>query len=236
MKRIAAIPGWPGYFASSRGAIISNRRGRRHHLKQTIRPTRYPTVTLCIGKKRTDQNAHSLIMLAFMGPRPHGQVVRHLDGSRTNNNLMNLAYGTYAENEADKLAHGRRPMGEKVTGAKLTAAKVLSIRHRYLNRERLDVLAREFGHNITAMHGVIHGKTWKHLPVPDYSNRSLSEGYGLWNRGARHGMAKLNARKVRRIKAKLRAGIGQRHIAAEFGVSRSAVGNISCGHTWAHIA
>jgi predicted XRE-type DNA-binding protein len=32
--------------------------------------------------------------------------VRHLDGIASNNDVRNLAWGTYADNEADKIQHG----------------------------------------------------------------------------------------------------------------------------------
>jgi hypothetical protein len=49
---------------------------------------------------------HTLVAQAFLGPRPVGQEVRHLDGNSINNTLGNLAYGTHAENREDAIRHG----------------------------------------------------------------------------------------------------------------------------------
>ena len=49
---------------------------------------------------------HSLVALAFLGTRPDGFDVRHLDGDRLNCALANLAYGTRSENQRDKRRHG----------------------------------------------------------------------------------------------------------------------------------
>jgi hypothetical protein len=62
--------------------------------------------------KRT-QTVHSLVLLAFVGPRPAGHEVRHLDGNRQNNRLSNLAYGTPAENGQDQLRHGTHAMASR---------------------------------------------------------------------------------------------------------------------------
>jgi hypothetical protein len=52
------------------------------------------------------RSVHSLVALAFLGPRPEGKEVRHLDGVKTNCALSNLAYGTGIDNEADKRRYG----------------------------------------------------------------------------------------------------------------------------------
>lgn len=47
--------------------------------------------------------AHTLVALAFIGPRPDGaDVVRHLDDDKSNNHVSNLAYGTFQDNSDDK--------------------------------------------------------------------------------------------------------------------------------------
>lgn len=49
---------------------------------------------------------HSIVLLAFIGPRPDGMDIRHLDGDPTNNRLANLKYGTKSENSFDAVRHG----------------------------------------------------------------------------------------------------------------------------------
>jgi len=44
--------------------------------------------------------------LTFIGPRPPGAEVRHLDDDKTHNNAENIAYGTRMENTADAIANG----------------------------------------------------------------------------------------------------------------------------------
>jgi HNH endonuclease len=61
---------------------------------------------------------HHLVLEAFVGPAPEGKpICRHFpDRDRHNNRLDNLQWGTYLENEADKLFHGMRATGDRNGG------------------------------------------------------------------------------------------------------------------------
>lgn len=50
---------------------------------------------------------HALVLDSFVGPRPDGAVIRHLDGDHLNNRVSNLMYGTVSENSLDTVRHGR---------------------------------------------------------------------------------------------------------------------------------
>lgn len=96
------------YDASNFGRIRS-RKGKGRILK-TVTNQGYEQIAF-YGKTR---KVHSLVTEAFLGPRPEGLVVRHLDGDHSNNNIDNLRYGTHAENVADMIRHGAwRPRGKK---------------------------------------------------------------------------------------------------------------------------
>lgn len=49
------------------------------------------------GKVKTAK-VHILVLEAFVGPRPEGQVARHLNDDPDDNRLANLAWGTQEEN------------------------------------------------------------------------------------------------------------------------------------------
>jgi hypothetical protein len=66
-------------------------------------------VTLCLAGVRSLVGVHQLVAAAFLGPRPPGQVVRHLDDVHAHNWVGNLAYGTHADNSQDALRNGRHP-------------------------------------------------------------------------------------------------------------------------------
>lgn len=52
---------------------------------------------------------------AFIGPRPNGAVIRHLNGKANDNRPENLAYGTQAENVQDEVRHGTHVEARKTT-------------------------------------------------------------------------------------------------------------------------
>jgi len=82
-------------------AYLSRREGRL--LKPGRASTGYFTVALGRGNSRT---LHSLVAEAFIGPCPIGYEVLHIDGTRTNNRVDNLRYGTRHENIMDAVKHG----------------------------------------------------------------------------------------------------------------------------------
>lgn len=104
------VPGYEqNYQISSLGDVWSTPRAttRGGLLKHTIDQLGYHWVTLTLNGVQERFAVHRLVMLAFAGPCPEGQEVRHLDGNPSHNAWPeNLAYGTHAENMQDKRRHG----------------------------------------------------------------------------------------------------------------------------------
>ena len=71
-----------------------------------MQPSGYPVVNLYTQGRLKKRYVHSLVAESFIGERPEGMEVCHYDGSKTNNHVDNLRYGTPSENELDKLRHG----------------------------------------------------------------------------------------------------------------------------------
>lgn len=103
---------------------------------------------------------HQLVLEAFVGPRPENCEVRHLDGDPSNNRLDNLAWGTKAENQADKIRHGTILYGTANPASKLTEADVLAIRAS--NKRQVD-LARIYGVSQPIISAIRLRKIWKHV-------------------------------------------------------------------------
>lgn len=108
------IPGYEGrYDVSDHGRVRSwmKWRGRPGPRILTHCPDEngYPRVRMGSRSPRV----HILVALAFLGPRPNGQEVRHLDGHETNPRLSNLAYGTPSQNNHDRVRHGTHPSANK---------------------------------------------------------------------------------------------------------------------------
>jgi hypothetical protein len=66
------------------------------------------------GKRgRSHRGVHSLILEAFVGPRPDGKFALHADDDPNNNTLPNLRWGTYSENGLDKVRNGNHHNARK---------------------------------------------------------------------------------------------------------------------------
>jgi hypothetical protein len=97
-------------------------------------------------------------------PEP-GEEGRHLDGVRTNNLLENLAWGTPADNTADKMRHGTAwvPVGEAHGRSKLTERDVQCIRAGVAKQTKAS-LAKQFGVSEHCISSVAKRRTWAWLP------------------------------------------------------------------------
>lgn len=84
--------------------LMSQEIANRH--KRECEPYAYVHLSEASGRRRP-HSVHSLVLIAFSGPRPDGNVGRHLNGDSLDNRVENLAWGTVAENNADTLRHGR---------------------------------------------------------------------------------------------------------------------------------
>lgn len=106
------IPGFEGHYQVSDRGRVRNSRGRVRKL-QDAWGAGHLRVNLKVSGKETACYVHRLVLLAFEGPCPEGQQVRHLDGDPTNNSLANLKYGTPKENSEDTIRHGRTRNGKE---------------------------------------------------------------------------------------------------------------------------
>jgi hypothetical protein len=78
-------------------------------------PRRYLVVGLSRDGNVKTVTVHTLVALAFFGPRPDGYDVCHLNGNPANNTPENLAYGSRAENIRDVVRHGRHYWASRET-------------------------------------------------------------------------------------------------------------------------
>lgn len=114
------IPGHEGlYEVSDLGRIRSvahqgpTRWVPQRILRQSIGTHGYPKVSLQKDLQAKSHTVHSLVASAFLGPRPEGMEVRHLDGNCLNPVAANLRYGTRSENRYDQVRHGTHPFASK---------------------------------------------------------------------------------------------------------------------------
>lgn len=109
------VPEWEGYYeVSSEGEARSVTRlvphataGTQRRVGRPLRPYTdhhgYLVYTLCRDGKTRRYGAHVLVAMAFCPGS--GELVRHLDGDKTNNSRSNVGWGSYSQNTMDSVEH-----------------------------------------------------------------------------------------------------------------------------------
>ena len=166
------VYGWKGlYEVSSDGIVRSiarrciNARGNGTYLRpgRVIKPQMsagYLRVRLTWRGHSDNQFVHVLVLEAFASPRPAGLVARHLDGDATNNRADNLAWGTQAQNCADKARHGTAQVGERNPAAKLTSDGAHAVREAAALGEPGASIARRLGMAKSSIYAILRNETW----------------------------------------------------------------------------
>lgn len=169
------IPGYTLYEVSNFGRVRSLDRviiqtdGRKRisagRILQGGRNARsgYALVILSEANRKKTVNVHSLVMKAFVGPRPDGTEICHNDGNPRNNRLDNLRYDTRAANSADSERHGTRAKGERSGVATLTENQVREIRRLRKAGVKQRVLAAQFGVSGSHISAIANRKWWAWL-------------------------------------------------------------------------
>lgn len=169
MEQWRAIPGYEGrYEISDLGNVVSigfaDPTKRRPLTKVDQRG--YDRVYLRAPKIRGRWfSVHILVMLAFIGPRPDGMHVNHIDGQKKNNALANLEYCTPSQNQKHSFALGLQSLrGENHTRAKLTEAGVIEIRAKIAQGIPRKVIALDHGISDSHLSHIASGRLWSHIP------------------------------------------------------------------------
>lgn len=126
METWKPVPGFPAYEVSDHGNVrsITRQVTRKFHsvtktvtiegqpLKRGYTKRGYPQVMLYRGtkKSRTPRTIHTLVALAFIGPKPpRGQYrveVQHRNGNKDDCTVGNLKWGDGSANQRDNVDHG----------------------------------------------------------------------------------------------------------------------------------
>lgn len=109
-ERWLPVVGYEGFYeVSDHGRILSlARHGQPTRVLKTSPRNKYghQHVTLSANGVRSSKSVSTLVIEAFIGPRPLGHVVCHNDGDATNNRAGNLRWDTQSNNIRDSVRHG----------------------------------------------------------------------------------------------------------------------------------
>lgn len=166
----------------------------------------YLVVTLRYNGSRDYKKVHHLVAEAFLGPRPEGLLIRHLNGDGGDNRAENLAYGTHAENAADAIRHGTY-MGPAPTS--------------HCKRGHPRPLDREIGEPCRE--------------CIDYRLKLRKEKRRASDSWGRSKNQKITEDQAREIIKRARRGESHASISLDYPISRRHVSDIVAGVCWKHL-
>jgi len=170
------VPGYPYYKVGDDGSVWTrwrddgvNNQHRRKWLENTYAPARLHhsngRILAPMHPGLGQVRVHWLVLFAFVGPRPEGMECLHLNDDPSDNKLINLKWGTRAENQQMCVAHGRKntPRGERNYTSVFTEDEVRAIRKAHAEGVGLKELAAEYCAPKTSISNIVHRYSWKWL-------------------------------------------------------------------------
>jgi hypothetical protein len=157
------IIGYEGFYEiSNKGRVASIKNGERF-VRKANKATHYLTVSL---KKRPcdlyqkSPTIHSLVASAFLGIRPNGYIIRHIDGNRYNNFVTNLCYGTKEDNYNDSVKHGTHAGGNNGR-AVLNETSVKAIKMLLALGVGVNDISNQLGVTKPTLYAIKNNRNWK---------------------------------------------------------------------------
>lgn len=175
----AVVGGEGRYMVSSRGRVkslprVDCRKGGVHVrnagriLKETTDRGGYRLVSMALeGARPRKLKVHVLVARAFLGLRPAGADINHINGKKTDNRAVNLEYVSRGEN----IAHAYEMGLMTSRGAKNGRATITEEQARYIYRMKGVKLQRELAAEIGCSKAVVaniqSGRAWRHIHQGD---------------------------------------------------------------------
>jgi hypothetical protein len=122
----------------------------------------YEYVVLSKNGRQRRSLVHVLVAAAFLGPKPRGFQVNHINGVKADNRLGNLEYVTPKGNKQHAVMLGLTAAGERNGNARLTAEQVARIREATPRLMSAKSLAETFGVSKSTIDRIRQGVAWRH--------------------------------------------------------------------------
>jgi len=165
-ERWKEIPGYGGdYEVSNLGMVRSYKRNTSGEMiKPQTNRGGYLYVNLYKNKKPKSRSLASAVSEVFIGIRPRGLQINHIDGNKKNNSVENLEYITSSENvkHAWRTGLSTHKKGELSHHSKLKNIDVLIIRHLRGKMKAIDISSL-FDISVSNVSRIQTGKRWTHI-------------------------------------------------------------------------
>lgn len=163
-RAVVGCEGW--YEVSNYGEVRRIKPGKATKPGRLLKPTRRKNGRMSVYLRHEgddiQREMHHIVAAAFLGPKPEGKEINHLDGNPANNRADNLEYCTHRENmqHAYRLGLVRLGIGEDQHLAKLTTEQIIVIRNCTAPAK---LIARVFDVSPITIRNIQKRRTWKHV-------------------------------------------------------------------------
>lgn len=157
----------PNYQVSNLGRVRRSAPGRKTYdgkvmTPKLIRIGYYVVAPTVQGSNKTFY-IHDLVASAFIGQKPQGMHVNHIDGDKKNNSASNLEYVTRKGNMEHAARTGLMVHGAKHHQSKLNPISVAQLRCDRAAGISYSKLANKYGVSIATAFNAVNGKNWSHV-------------------------------------------------------------------------
>ena len=162
------IPNTKGYYwISNKGGLWSTRTNKL--CKWSKNAKNYLFTTRTYKDRVLIIVAHKEVTRAFLGNRPEGTEVNHIDGDKNNNSVENLEYITHQENidhaRINGLMSGQK--GSDHHRSKLSEEDILPILRSIRSGRSQREIAKEYSVDSSLIGLIVNNKIWTHVVRPE---------------------------------------------------------------------
>lgn len=142
-----------------------NKLGNPRILKVRLDKRGYGTISLPFGHggKYVTKSVHTLVANEFLGKRPEGKEIAHLNGDSTDNRACNLEYVTHKENESHKKLHGTLPLGSANGNTNYVGWQIEIVRYLAEKGVPQAKIAKLFDMSVQMVSSVVLRESWPHV-------------------------------------------------------------------------
>lgn len=171
------VPDYEGYYQVSNlgrvrslSRIVKSRNSTMKPISGKLLKPRYCKngyYYVCFYLHRSPKNIaiHSLVASTFLGVRPKGFDVNHIDGDKANNSLVNLEYVSRSQNICHALDTGLciSRIGDNHHHAKLSSKDIPVIRYRLSLGHTQSSIAKDYCVTNSVIGDIARRVTWTHV-------------------------------------------------------------------------